>query len=298
MGCAMGQQTGGTRTAGVSDDEIDAFRRRATERGRAVWRDLPWRHTDDPWAILVSEVMLQQTQVSRVEGKWEAWMESFPSARALADAPLEPVLALWQGLGYNRRALNLKRAAEIIAAEHAGHVPADEAALLSLPGVGPATAAGVRAFAWGLAGVYLETNVRAVFIHEFFAGRERVTDAEIVPLVRATCPDDGPAVREWYWALLDWGARLKREGPNPTRRSGSHTVQSAFEGSHRQKRAWLLRRVLEAPCTTGELAAALADYERAAGRTPPTFGEVAAIVEELAGEGFVECAEGVWHCAE
>ena len=281
-----------------SASELAAFAERVSGLGRELYRDLPWRRTDDAWGILVSEVMLQQTQVPRVEGRWEEWMETFPTPRSLADAPLEPVLVLWQGLGYNRRALNLKRCADMLVVEHAGEVPRDEASLRALPGVGPATAAGVRAFAWGLPGVYLETNVRAVFLHELFPERDAVPDRELAGLVEATCPPEGPAVREWYWSLLDYGAHLKRVGPNPSRRSSAHTRQSAFEGSRRQKRAWLLRRILEAPCDTDGLAADLAAHEESAGRVAPDADEVASIVCELSAEGFIERVEGLWHCAE
>ena len=282
-----------------SPGQLAAFAQRVWQQGAQLYRDLPWRDTRDPYAILVSEVMLQQTQVSRVLGRWEQWLEAFPTPQALAAAPVAPVLQLWQGMGYNRRALNLKRSAEEVVARFGGQVPQGHEELLSLPGVGPATAAGVRAFAFCQPGVYLETNVRTVFLHELYQGRDKVPDTELEPLVAATCPEAGPRVRSWYYSLLDYGAHLKRTRPNPSRRSAQHTRQSAFEGSHRQKRAYLLRRVLEAPASTGQLAADISQAERTAGRPELTEGHTVAIMEELACEGFVELAEdGLWHCCE
>ena len=127
---------------------IEVFRERVYLAGRELYRDLPWRRTRDPYAIWVSEAMLQQTQVSRVDGRWQSWLDRFPSVDALAAATSADVLAEWQGLGYNRRALALWRAAREICERHAGVMPYDEADLRALPGIGPATAAGIRAFAF------------------------------------------------------------------------------------------------------------------------------------------------------
>lgn len=254
--------------------DIAEFQERILAHHREHGRhDLPWRNTRDPYAILLSEVMLQQTQVNRVVMRWRAWLERYPTIDALASAPLDDVLREWQGLGYNRRALALKRTAETIAREHGGVVPRDETALRALPGVGPATAAGVRAFAFGLPGVYLETNVRAVFLHEFFADAEGVPDSALRPLIEESL--DGVDPRTWYWALLDYGVHLKRTLPNPSRRSAHHARQSPFEGSHRQLRARVLRAVVaESGRTTGELV--------------EMHGTgVEAVLEELAAEGFI-----------
>lgn len=146
---------------------------------------MPWRETRDPYRIIVSEIMLQQTQVDRVRAKYETFLAAFPDLAALASAPLDRVLAAWQGLGYNRRAVALHRCARILEREHRGQVPDDTAALVALPGVGAATAASIRAFAFDAPVVFLETNIRRVFIHEFFPGREAVADGELLPLVAA-----------------------------------------------------------------------------------------------------------------
>ena len=282
---------------GVFPERLEEFSATVWERGRELYRDLPWRDTHDPYAILLSEVMLQQTQVSRVMGRWEQWLETFPTIADLASAPLPPVLELWQGMGYNRRALNLKRCAEEVVAMHDGVVPSDKKALLALPGIGPSTSAGVRVFAFRQPDMYLETNVRAVFIHELFPGRESVADKELVSLVEATCPQDA-RVRAWYYALLDYGAYLKKTMPNPTRRSKHYTRQSKFEGSHRQKRAYLLRRVIDDALSTEDLARDLAQSERASGRQEPSVEEVRAILDELEREGFVMRRGDAWLCAE
>ena len=286
-----------TGTSAPTPAQLDAFCERVWQQGAQHYRSLPWRDTRDAYAILVSEVMLQQTQVSRVLERWEAWLEVFPTPEALAAAPLAPVLALWQGLGYNRRALNLKRACEAIVERFDGHVPSGYDELVSLPGIGPASAAGICAFAFECPGVYLETNVRAVFLHELFPEREKVSDSELVPLVEATCPESG-RVRAWYYALLDYGAYLKRSGPNPSRRSAGYTRQSAFAGSRRQKRAWLVRRLLDGPATAEELAADLSAAEQRAGRDALEQRDVEELLEELAGEGFATCEDGLWSCAD
>ncbi|MGN0070942.1 MAG: adenine glycosylase [Atopobiaceae bacterium] len=275
----------------VSDAELASFRQLVLEQGRILWRDLPWRQTRDPYAIWISEVMLQQTQVARVLGRWERWLERFPDVEALAQAPTSLVLEEWQGMGYNRRALALHDAAARIS--ELGYFPQDASALVALPGIGPTTAAGIRAFAFDLPGIYLDTNVRTVFLHELFPEDTGVPDKAIAPLVERSCPQtaenpqDDP--RTWYYALLDFGAYLKKAAPNPSRRSASHTKQSKFVGSHRQKRAALLRLVLaagEEGVTASAAASALSSQEEVQGRPAVSEDAAEAILEELRKEGF------------
>ena len=205
-------------------------------------RPMPWRETDDPYRILVSEIMLQQTQVERVKFKYCEFLSAFETVVELAAAPLSDVLRAWQGLGYNRRAIFLKRCAEEIVTCYGGNFPRSIAGLQSLPGIGPYTARAVAAFAYGIAEPLIETNIRTVFIHFFFHGREKVSDGEIMPLIAATLDQGNP--REWYYALMDYGGMLKQTNPNPGRRSSHHTQQSRFEGSNRQLRSRILREVL------------------------------------------------------
>lgn len=274
---------GGLWPEGVLDRE--EFVQLVRTEGARLHRDLPWRYIDDPYAVLVSEVMLQQTQVARVMKHWTRWMALFPTLDALAAAGTADVLAQWQGLGYNRRALALKRAAETCSSEREGRLPATAEELEELPGIGPATAAGVMAFAYNKPSVYIETNVRTVFLHELFPDRDKVPDRELAPLVAATCPEDD--ARGWYYALLDYGAHLKTLVANPSRRSAHYARQSAFEGSRRQKRAELVRVVLAEPgIGEGELARRLDAYERAAGRDGVDGATFDSIVGDLVSEGF------------
>jgi len=255
------------------------------QEGAELYRDFPWRKVSDPYLILVSEVMLQQTQVARVLNYWEPFCVRFPTLDALAATDNAAVLEQWQGLGYNRRALALKRCAEICSERYQGILPETEAELLALPGIGAASAAGIRAFAFQYPGIYLETNVRAVFIHEFFPDVESVSDKEIMPLVEATCSQDNP--RGWYYSLLDIGAHLKQQVQNPSRKSAHYARQSTFVGSRRQKRAELLRQVLAFPGIDSEtLYLKLCEFEKQAGREIVSSGIFESLIEDMLKEGF------------
>ncbi|NTU88948.1 MAG: adenine glycosylase [Actinobacteria bacterium] len=230
--------------------------------------------------------MLQQTQVIRVQNRWGEWLDLFPTIDSLAAAPLEAVLAAWQGMGYNRRAVALKRTAEICSGRYGGEIPRGKDELLALPGVGPSTAAGVRIFAHSIPDIYLETNVRTVYLHEFFPDEYDIPDKDILVLLEQSCPDSDP--REWYYALLDYGAYLKKILPNPSRRSKHHTQQSTFEGSKRQKRAWLLRRILATGASsTDELVRELSIAEQAGGRSEVTIELTREILEGLTADAML-----------
>jgi len=208
-------------------------------------RPLPWRETKDPYHILVSEIMLQQTRVERAIVKYREFLAAFPDFFSLATAPLREVLQVWQGLGYNRRAIALQETAKKVVLDYNGLLPGTPEQLQTLPGIGSYTAGAIAAFAFQQPVVFIETNIRAVYIHCFFQDREDVKDSEIMPLIRATLDTANP--REWYYALMDYGVMLKRTQTNPSRKSAHHTRQSRFEGSDRQLRGEILKFLLQNP---------------------------------------------------
>jgi A/G-specific adenine glycosylase len=225
--------------------EMRAFRETVYSHYARLRRPMPWRDTRDAYRITVSEIMLQQTQVPRVLVKYPEFIKAFSSVEALARAPLRRVLRVWQGMGYNRRALYLKKLAQAVVKEHAGVFPADRALLLRLPGIGEATASSICAFAFGQPYPFIETNIRSVFIHHFFAGRKDVSDREILPLVERALDRGDP--RNWYYALMDYGVHLKASLPNPSRRSVHYKKQPRLDGSVRQARARIVRYLVEHP---------------------------------------------------
>ena len=229
-------------THGVTAEAVELLQRLVYRYFAAYRRDLPWREGADPYRVLVSEVMLQQTQVDRVIPKFVAFIQQFPDPQSLAAAPTAQLLAAWQGLGYNRRALNLQRAVRMIVDEWSSSIPDDPALLQQLPGIGPYTAGAIVSFAFNRSQVFLETNIRAVLLHFFFADQEGITDKQLLPVAAAVLDQANP--RNWYNALMDYGSDLKRRFPNPSRRSHHHTMQSRFEGSDRQIRGAVLRLLL------------------------------------------------------
>ena len=217
-----------------SSQGIPAFQRMVLSHYEQYGREMAWRNTTDPYQILVSEIMLQQTQVERVTTKFPEFIRAFPDFASLAVAPLANVLTVWQGLGYNRRAIALQKCAIRVMNEYEGSLPVDVDILATFPGIGRATASSIAAFAFNMPVVFIETNVRRVFIHFFFTDTDTVSDAEILPLVKKALYRENPRV--WYWALMDLGSALKKTIPNPNRRSVHYTKQSPFEGSDRKIR--------------------------------------------------------------
>lgn len=206
---------------------------------------LPWRATTDPYRILVSEVMLQQTQVERVIPYYERFLKRFPSVADLAQAPLSDVLLLWQGLGYNRRAKMLHEAAKVVMNDFGGRIPETIEELEALPGVGHYTARAVAAFSSNLDVIFIETNIRTAVIHAFFPDKETVSDRDVMTVLEKSFPRG--RAREWYSALMDYGASLKRQGVRVNTKSTAYTKQKAFEGSSRQARGAILRTLLLGP---------------------------------------------------
>jgi A/G-specific adenine glycosylase len=237
---------------------------------------LPWRQPEpdgsfDPYKIMVSELMLQQTQVARVIPKYGEFLERFPGSRALARADLADVLRAWQGLGYNRRAKFLWQSAQIL--DKLKHFPETTGELTQLPGIGPNTAGAILAYAYDTPVVFVETNIRTVYIHHFFRDRSDVTDKEILSLVEQTLEREHP--REFYWALMDYGSHLKATVGNLNEVSKHYAKQSQFHGSRRQVRGQVIRLLGDRPHTAAELRDAITDE-----RLSP-------VLEELVREGLI-----------
>lgn len=209
-------------------------------RGRELYRVMPWREDTRPYYILVSELMLQQTQVERVIPKFEAFIKRFPTEAILSSASLADVLALWTGLGYNRRAKYLHDAAKKITTEFAGQFPCTQTELLSLPGVGPGTAGALLVYAFNEPTVFIETNVRTVYFHHFFEDApDKINDKELAGIIEDTLDHEHP--REFYWALMDYGTWLKKNGHGQIARSAHYKKQSALKGSVREVRGQIIR---------------------------------------------------------
>lgn len=242
VGCQL-KYARGKRTNRFDQSAIDAFRGVVYRHYEEYGRTFPWRKTFNPYSILVSEVMLQQTQVDRVTEKYRQFIKAFPDFPTLARVPLKAVLKAWQGLGYNRRALALKKIARIVTREYGNRVPRSFDELVKLPGIGKTTASEILAFAFNQPAVFVETNIRSVFIHVFFPDRDDVSDDEILPLVEKTLDRANP--RAWYYALMDYGSDLKKQHANPGRRSAHYNRQSPFNGSNRQIRGQILRFLTE-----------------------------------------------------
>ena len=209
---------------------------------RNHFRSMPWRSDINPYYVMVSELMLQQTQVQRVLVKFDEFILKFPTIKSLADATLSDVLEAWIGLGYNRRAKFLKQSAEIIVNVRNNEFPQTLEQWISLPGFGKNTASAVLVYSQNEPLAFIETNIRTVFIHHFFEDFESINDKDIEALILATLDKDNP--REWYWALMDYGTFLKKEYGNISRKSSSYTTQSKFQGSFRQKRAKVLKEIV------------------------------------------------------
>jgi len=223
----------------LAPDVVRAFQKSIYKYYRENGRAFPWRTTHNPYHILVSEIMLQQTQTERVVEKYGQFINVFPDFPSLAKAPLREVLRLWQGLGYNRRAVALKEIARTVMAKFHGNLPSSLDVLMSLPGIGRATASAISAFAFNEPTVFIETNIRRVFIHHFFENENSIRDTEILPFVEKTLDTSSP--RKWYYALMDYGVMLKKQHRNPNRKSAHYQRQSPFEGSNRQIRGMILK---------------------------------------------------------
>lgn len=262
-----------------TSSRITSFRKAVLDHYRKRGRhELPWRKTRDPYRILVSEVMLQQTQVERVIPYYESWMKRFPTPAKLAKAPLSSVLRAWQGLGYNRRAKNLQLAAKEIV--RLGTFPED---LETLPGVGPYTARAVKAFAYNEDAVFVETNIRTAVIHHFFPRKDTVEDKEILAILEKALPKGKS--RKWHSALMDYGSHLKRSGVRLNAKAKGYKKQEPFEGSRRQVRGAIVKALARGPRTAAFLVEILGPKRRSA---------VRAQLASLSKEGLIELRKGAF----
>ena len=248
--------------------------------------DLPWRIPEadgsfNPYKIVVSELMLQQTQVARAIPKYAAFLTRFPSARALAEAELGDVLRAWQGLGYNRRAKFLWQAAQRVV--EWGAFPHTVADLMRLPGVGANTAGAIAAYVFNQPAVFVETNIRSVYMYHFTRDDHIVSDDFIRDAVARTLDSEHP--REFYWALMDYGTYLKTKVRN-NQQSKHYVKQSAFHGSKRQVRGQVLRLLSAQAYTSKQLAAAISD-ER-----------LLLVLTELKQEGLIMQKKRTYHLAD
>ena len=264
------------RAKRITAAQIQPFQRTIWDYYRKHARTLPWRKSRNPYRILVSEIMLQQTQVERVIEKYQRFISAFPDFSSLSQASLHDILSIWQGLGYNRRAIALKQIAHEVITKYDGILPSSADILIQLPGIGKATASAIAAFAFNQPAVFIETNVRRVFIHFFFQDRDNVKDSELLPLIERALDQDNS--RQWYYALMDYGVMLKKEFGNPNRKSFHYQRQAPFQGSQRQLRGLVLKVVLNAPKITET------DIVKNLKKEPEKIKDV---IEQLQKEGFI-----------
>jgi A/G-specific adenine glycosylase len=240
--------------------DIVEFQELLWRNGRELYREMPWRHDTRPYYVLVSELMLQQTQVDRVIPKFEAFIERFPDEAALSVASLGEVVALWSGLGYNRRAKFLHEAAKMIARDYDGRFPETYEQLVKLPGVGPNTAGAILAYAFNQPVVFIETNVRTVYFTHFFEGSESVSDAQLRGIVEQTLDREHP--REFYQAVMDYGTWLKRQGGGRLTQSRHYKKQAPLKGSVREVRGAIIKQLTMSDRLLIELSSAYATDDR------------------------------------
>ena len=260
----------------IPQKDIDSFKSIIWNYYHKHKREMDWRKYITPYGIVVSEIMLQQTQVPRVMQKYPEFLQRFPTFESLAMSSLADVIAAWQGMGYNRRAKYLREIAILVVEKYNGNLPDDPTILQSFPGLGHATANSIVAFAFKKPVVFIETNIRRVFIHHFFHDAQGIHDKEIMPFVEATVDISNP--REWYYALMDYGTALVKQVPNPNRKSKHYTKQASFEGSLRQVRGGILRFATEHTTFTADQLISQGIYERV---------KINTALEALLKEGFL-----------
>lgn len=263
----------------ITDPRDRAFVSSVHTFARTNFRAFPWRMTHDPYHILVSEIMLQQTQTDRVVPKYTEFLTTFPTVHALARAPLGDVLRIWSGLGYNRRAKLLHACAKGVVEQYKGTFPESYDQLLDLPGVGPYTAGAILAFAFNMPQPIIETNIRTVYLHHFYPEEEGVSDRMLMAHIERTLDRKDP--RRWYAMLMDYGSWIKKNHGNHNVRSRAYVKQTKFKGSARESRGAIIRALKDGPQT-------LAAITRA---TKLNKDSLARQIAALQAEGMV-CKEG------
>lgn len=264
----------------INPTKIKKFQNKIWKYYKEHGRDFVWRKNITPYFVVVSEIMLQQTQTKRVAEKFPEFIKLFPNFTALAHATPAQVIIAWQGLGYNRRALFLHKLSKKIVHEYKGKLPQNLSELITLPGIGKNTAGSIMAFACNQPVVFIETNIRSVFLHEFFPNQTEISDTELLPLIEASVSKDQP--REWYYALMDYGVMLKKQNKNPSRASKHHHKQSVFKGSERAVRGEIVRVLAQKPSTLRELKKHITHFDS------KYISKTAHILACLADEGFIE----------
>lgn len=260
----------------LSRKDIKKFQKTVYSYYKDQKRELPWRNTWNPYEILVSEVMLQQTQIVRVLEKYPLFLAKFPNIETLANASKSELLAIWSGLGYNRRALFLHKTAKEIRDQFNCEVPTTVVTLETLPGIGAYTAGAVATFATNKPYIFVETNIRSAVLHEILNDMKNVSDRKILAVLEQMVDTNSP--REWYYALMDYGAYIKKTFGNPNNRSKTYTKQSKFEGSKRQLRGLILRLLTDSNLVSLEQIKAEMDFSEE---------EVIAVIHNMQQEGFI-----------
>ena len=270
------------KSQGLTKDVIKAFQDYIYSFYKRNKRSFPFRENITAYKVVVSEIMLQQTQTKRVSEKFLEFIEKFPDFKSLASASIDKLLSVWQGLGYNRRALALKEIAQKIVNDYDGRVPKDLKSLEALPQIGHNTASSILAFAYNIPTYFIETNIRRVYIYFFFPGRSKIDDKEIMDIVKISVDEENP--REWYYALMDFGVMLKKTNPELNKRSVHYRKQSKFDGSIRQIRGKILKLLLKTPLTRKEITDKLKYDER----------KITKILNTLLKEGFIQKEQDIF----
>ncbi len=268
---------------GLTLEIIELFKKIIYDYYRNHKRKFPFRERVTPYNVLVSEIMLQQTQTGRVVEKFLKFIQKFPDFLTLSSASLEEVLGIWKGLGYNRRAIALKKIAEIVINDFNGKLPDSLEILKSFPQIGHNTASSILAFAFNKAVFFIETNIRRVYIYFFFPDKNKIEDKEIMSIIKKTIDNNNP--RKWYYALMDYGVMLKKTHPEINKRSVLYRKQSPFKGSTRQVRGKILKLLInEGPMEITKIQerSKILDKER-----------IKKILVQLKQEGFIESRDGI-----